>query len=113
MIDHAEPAVTYTAPAPVNENVAPVPAVSRATPAPVIEYAADHAVTCTAPAPVNKYVVPAPAIWQAAPGATTKSELGLTAGPRGPGTSRHDEDEKWVEEMVAQVSKLDQSRKRR
>ena len=41
-------------------------------------------------------------------GATTKSELGLTTGPRGPGTSRHDEDEKWVEEIVAQVSKLDQ-----
>ena len=52
-------AVTYTAPAPVNENMVPAPAVSRATPALVIEYAADHTVTCTAPAPVNENVASA------------------------------------------------------
>ena len=60
VIEHAaDDAVAYTAPAPVNENVAPTPAVSRATPAPVIEYAADHTVTCTAPAPVNGNVASA------------------------------------------------------
>ena len=61
VIDHtADDAITDAAPAPLNENVAPTPAVSRATPAPVIEYAADHAVTCTVPAPVNGNVASAP-----------------------------------------------------
>ena len=52
---------------PVNENVAPAPAVSRAAPAPVIEHAADDAVTYTAPAPVNENVAPTPAVSRATP----------------------------------------------
>ena len=63
----ADHAVTYTAPALVNENVAPAPAVSHAAPAPVIEYAADDAVTYTAPAPVNENVTPAPAVSRTTP----------------------------------------------
>ena len=59
------PAVTCTAPALVNENVSPAPAVSHAAPAPVIEYAAEPAVTYTAPAPVNENVAPAPAVTSA------------------------------------------------
>ena len=63
----AEPAVTYTALVPVNENVAPAPAVSRAAPAPVIEHAADDAVTDAASALVNGNVAPAPVVSRAAP----------------------------------------------
>ena len=62
-IKYAEPAVTNTAPAPLNENVAPAPAVLCAAPAPGIEYAAsERAATYTAPAHVNENVAPAPAV---------------------------------------------------
>ena len=51
---------------PVNENVAPAPAVSYAAPAPGIEYA-EPAVTDTAPAPMIVNVAPAPAVSYSAP----------------------------------------------
>ena len=55
MIGYAafEPAVTDTAPAPLNEYVAPAPAVTSAVRAPVIE--------CPTPEPVEKHRAPAPA----------------------------------------------------
>ena len=62
------PAVTYAAPAPVDGYVAPAPAVTYAAPAPVIDYVAPaHSVTFAVPAPVIDYVAPAHSVTFAVP----------------------------------------------
>ena len=60
LVPQPAPAVSYTAPAPVIEDVTPSPAVACATPAPVIE----HVVL----APVDGCVSPAPLVTISSPG---------------------------------------------
>ena len=62
------PGVTYAAPALVIQDVAPAPAVTCAEQAPVDEYSAPApAVSCAALVPVVEHVAPAPAAFSEAP----------------------------------------------
>ena len=62
------PAVTYEAPAPVFDYVAPAHSVTFAVPAPVIDYVAPaHSVTYAVPAPVIDFVAPAHSVTHSAP----------------------------------------------
>ena len=54
------------APAPLDEYMAPAPAVDAA-PAPIAEYIAPAPAVCAAPAPVVEYIAPVPAVSHVAP----------------------------------------------